>query len=88
MRELESERDFEVEVRLQTGNRSPAGGFEGRVRRAASEVVSLLDAGRRVSLRAGDRHFEAGSGAAHRATLLAFLARVQPGAGASPAEAQ
>ncbi len=88
VRELESERDIEVEVRLRTGGTSPGGSFEGSVRRAASEVVSLLDAGRRVSLRAGDRHYEAGSGPAHRATLLAFLARVQPTASAAPAEAR
>jgi uncharacterized protein (DUF58 family) len=82
VRELESELDVEVEVRLHTG-RPPGGGFEARVRRAASEVVGLLDAGRRVSLRADDRHFEADSGPAHRATLLAFLSRVQPAAGAT-----
>jgi uncharacterized protein (DUF58 family) len=79
VRDLESECDQEVRVRLHTGGR-PGAGFEGRVRRAASEVVALLDAGRRVGLDAGGREFAAGSGAGHRAALLGFLARVQPGA--------
>ena len=54
VRDLESECDQEVRVRLHTGGR-PGAGFEGRVRRAASEVVALLDAGRRVGLDAGGR---------------------------------
>ena len=80
VRDLESERDAEVEVHLHTGGRPAADVFEGRVRRAASEIVCLLDAGRRVALRADERHFDAGAGAAHRASLLGFLARVEPSA--------
>jgi uncharacterized protein (DUF58 family) len=80
VRELESERDAEVEVRLHTDGGPSADVFEGRVRRAASEVVCLLAAGRRVGLRAGARAFGPGAGAGHRASLLAFLARVEPGA--------
>jgi len=79
VRDLESEQDVEVEVRLRTEGERPGDPFEGLVRRAASEVVCLLEAGRRVALRAGDHRFEADAGAAHRASLLCFLARVQPG---------
>jgi uncharacterized protein (DUF58 family) len=76
VRELENERDAEVEVQLHdTGEASE---LEGRVRRAASEVVAHLDAGRRVGLRTASELFEARDGARHRARLLAHLARVAP----------
>lgn len=78
VRDLESETDREVLVRLDTGG-AAGEGFERRVRRAASEVVTLLDAGLHVGLEAGERSFEADAGARHRASLLGFLARVEPG---------
>jgi uncharacterized protein (DUF58 family) len=77
VRDLECEVDQEVCVHLPTEGR-PGAGFEHRVRRAASEVVTLLEAGRRVGLDAGSQRFEPGAGASHRASLLGFLARVQP----------
>jgi uncharacterized protein (DUF58 family) len=82
VRDLESERDADAEVRLHTGGGPSPDVFEGRVRRAASEVVSLLESGRRVALSAGEHRFDAAAGAVQRAALLAFLARVEPGAGA------
>ncbi|MGH0030693.1 MAG: DUF58 domain-containing protein [Myxococcota bacterium] len=78
VRSLESESDEEVRVRLRT-DAEPGDRFEGCVRRAASEVVSWLDAGRRVGLDAGGEAFDAAAGDRHRATLLGFLARVEPG---------
>jgi uncharacterized protein (DUF58 family) len=82
VRDLESETDREVLVRLDTGG-TAGEGFERRVRRAASEVVTLLDAGLHVGLEAGERSFEADAGARHRASLLGFLARVEPGRAAA-----
>lgn len=79
VREVESENDAEVEVRLRTHGQSPGEAFERLVGWAASEVVALLDAGLRVALRTEDELLEAESGARHRARLLAFLARVEPG---------
>ena len=47
---------------------------------AASEVVALLDAGRRVSLVTDADSFPAGAGHPQRALLLGFLAEVEPDA--------
>lgn len=77
VRDLESESEQEVRVHLRRDGR-PGDRFEARVRRAASEVVALLEAGRRVGLEAGGQRFEPDVGARHRACLLAYLARVQP----------
>jgi uncharacterized protein (DUF58 family) len=78
VREVESERDAEVEVRLRTQNTQPGDAFERSVSWAASEVCALLDNGTRVSLRTDDESFAADHGSRQRARLLAFLARVQP----------
>jgi uncharacterized protein (DUF58 family) len=78
IREVESERAAEVEVRLRTGDVDPGSSFERLVGWAASEVVSWLDAGSRVSVRTDRHRVEADSGARHRARLLSFLARVEP----------
>jgi uncharacterized protein (DUF58 family) len=78
VRDVDAERDAEVEVRLRTGGRAPGVGFEERVVWAASEVAAWIDVGRRVALRTEDAHFPAASGSRQRARLLSFLARVEP----------
>ena len=78
VRELESEDAAEVEVRLRTAGVDSGEGFERRVSWAASEVVALLEADTRVSLRTDAALIAADAGARHRARLLTFLARVQP----------
>jgi uncharacterized protein (DUF58 family) len=78
VREVESEHDAEVEVRLRTADTSAGEAFERLVSWAASEVVALLEAGRRVALRTDTECLAAGDGAAHRARVLSFLARVEP----------
>jgi uncharacterized protein (DUF58 family) len=86
VREVESEHDAEVELRLRTAGAQPGEEFERRVRWVASEAVSLLDAGFTVALRTDHEQVLAGRGERQRALLLAFLARVEPGP-AVPAEA-
>ncbi len=78
VRDVERERDAEVEVQLRT--QGPAAGprFEGAVRHAASEIVALMDAGARVALRTDRAYFEPAGGLGQRARLLSFLALVQP----------
>lgn len=77
VREVDSERDAEFEVRLRTRDVSEGDAFERSIRWAASEVSALLDHGTRVSLRT-DRHFIAsGDGPRQRARLLSFLALVR-----------
>lgn len=73
VRELEHERDAEIEVQLRddAGERDE---FEGCVRRAASEIVAHLEAGHRVGLRTSADFFEAREGRHHRARLLGHLA--------------
>jgi uncharacterized protein (DUF58 family) len=78
VREREGEQDAEVEVRLRTAEQQAGEAFERGVRWAASEVVAMLDAGLRVALRTDHDHLDADRGAHHRASLLCFLARVQP----------
>jgi uncharacterized protein (DUF58 family) len=78
VREVESEHDAEVEVRLRTADTAPGEAFERLVSWAASEVVALLETGRRVALRTDAECLAAGDGAAHRARVLSFLARVEP----------
>jgi len=84
VRELESECEDEARVRLRTAGERPGAGFERRVRRAASEIVAHLDAGRRVAFRTDEHIFAASGDAAHRARLLAFLAEVAPARPGSP----
>jgi uncharacterized protein (DUF58 family) len=78
VRDVEPERESEVEVRLRTGGQRPGQPFERAVRWAASEVVTLLDAGSRVALRTDSTLIAAESGSGQRARLLSFLARVVP----------
>jgi uncharacterized protein (DUF58 family) len=89
--EIDDESDAEVEVLLRTrgeaarGARPGAGAsdarFEERVSWAASEVVVHADAGLRVALRTDSERIGPGSGPAHRARLLTFLATVAPDEG-------
>lgn len=75
--EIDSEHEAEIEVRLHTRNVPDGDHFEQRVSWAASEIVALIDADSRVSLRTDAARFPADSGRHHRARLLAFLARVE-----------
>ena len=92
VRELDDEREREVEVQLRTALASPgrgAGGalrerFEERVRWAASEVVAHLESGLRVGLRTDGEQLGAATGNRQRRRLLAFLARVEPDAPTPP----
>jgi uncharacterized protein (DUF58 family) len=83
VREVESEHEAEVEVRLRTHGVQPGERFERSVGWAASEIAALLDAGSRVTLRTDDDLIEPGAGARHRARLLAYLALVEPSGGAA-----
>jgi uncharacterized protein (DUF58 family) len=80
VREVESEHQGEVEVRLRTAGRPADPGFERDVRGSASEVSALLERGLRVGLRTDRDRFDADAGAQQRARLLGFLARVAPDA--------
>ena len=84
--QVEDERDAEIEVVLRTraSRRAPDSSleaddasFEWRVSRAATEVVTHLDAGLRVSLRTESDRIPVGSGGRQRARLLSFLAQVE-----------
>jgi uncharacterized protein (DUF58 family) len=81
VRQSEEPRASEASVYLAT--RGPIEGprFEQNVRRAASEAVSLLAEGARVSLRTDSTWIAAAQGSAQRLRLLDFLARVTPEAG-------
>ena len=81
MRDVESEHEGEVEVRLRTAGRPADPGFERDVRGSASEVFALLERGLRVGLRTDRERLGAGGGARQRARLLGFLARVAPDGG-------
>src|SRR5262249_6592419 len=78
VREVESEHQGEVEVRLRTAGRPADAGFERDVRGSASEVAALLERGLRVGLRTDRDRVAPGAGAHQRARLLGFLARVAP----------
>jgi uncharacterized protein (DUF58 family) len=80
VREQEHEEQTEVEVQLRTAGERSGDAFERSVGWAASEVVAFLQAGSRVGLRTDSDRLPAGTGLAQRGTLLAFLARVAPGA--------
>jgi uncharacterized protein (DUF58 family) len=83
VREVESELEAEVEVRLRTRGAQPGERFERSVVWVASEIAALLDAGTRVALRTDDGRLDAGAGVRHRARLLTYLALVEPSSGAS-----
>jgi uncharacterized protein (DUF58 family) len=78
VREVESEHQGEVEVRLRTADRPADARFERDVRASASEVAALLEHGLRVGLRTDRDHLAPGAGAHQHARLLGFLARVAP----------
>jgi uncharacterized protein (DUF58 family) len=78
VREVQSEHQGEVEVRLRTALREADPAFERDVRGAASEVAALLERGLRVGLRTDRERVGAADGARQRARLLGFLARVAP----------
>lgn len=77
VREVESEREAEVEVHLRTKG-AGGEGFERSVGWAASEVAAWLEAGTRVSLRTDSELIAPADGAAQRARILSYLALVQP----------
>jgi uncharacterized protein (DUF58 family) len=81
VREMEDERDAEVEVLLRTAGTTEGEEFEKRVTWAASEALAHLEAGLRVALRTDDERIEPASGPGQRARLLGYLARIEPGAG-------
>jgi uncharacterized protein (DUF58 family) len=76
--QVEDERDRRVEVHLKTAAQSDSAGFERTVGRAASEVVSHLDAGLEVALRSDSEQLPFGRGDRQRIGLLSFLALVEP----------
>ena len=78
VRDVETEHQGEVEVRLRTAGRPADPGFERDVRGSASEVFALLERGLRVGLRTDRDRLDAEAGAHQRARLLGFLARVAP----------
>jgi uncharacterized protein (DUF58 family) len=78
VREVESEHEAEVEIKLRTRGTTHGESFERAVGWAASEVAVLLDAGTRVALRTDDDLIAADGGARHRARLLSYLALVEP----------
>jgi uncharacterized protein (DUF58 family) len=78
VREVESEQEAEVEVRLSTHATHSGERFERSVRWAASEAAAFLEAGARVALRTDATHIPAAAGLGQRGRLLGFLARVQP----------
>jgi uncharacterized protein (DUF58 family) len=78
VREVESEHEAEVEIKLRTHGTTHGERFEQSVRWAASEVAALLDSGTRVALRTDDELIGADDGARHRARLLSHLALVEP----------
>jgi len=80
VRDMEDEREAEVEVLLRTAGARPGESFEQRVSWAASEAVAHLEAGLRVALRTDRERIPAESGNRQRARLLAFLATVEPDA--------
>ncbi|HXV37659.1 MAG TPA: DUF58 domain-containing protein [Myxococcota bacterium] len=83
VREVESEHDAEVEVRLRTRGARAGERFEHSVSCATAEVLALLDAGARVALRTDDDYIGPAAGARQRARLLAYLALVEPSAEAA-----
>ncbi len=85
VRQVESEQQREIEVRLRTAGQQPGEAFERAVRWTASEVIALLETGSRVSLRTDGALIPADQGAFQRGRLLAFLAEVTPGAQVSGA---
>jgi uncharacterized protein (DUF58 family) len=83
VREVESEHAAEVELRLRTAHVEPGEEFERLVRWVASEAAALVTAGFVVGLRTDHDRVAAAAGERQRASLLTFLARVEPGKSAA-----
>jgi uncharacterized protein (DUF58 family) len=88
VRDVESEHEGEVEVRLRTAQRPADDTFERDVRGSASEAAALLARGLRVGLRTDADWIAPAAGTAQRARLLGFLARVAPGSREDAGRAQ
>lgn len=99
VRELDDERDAEIEIRLATkghaqDRRGPASTgaepasstdpFEAKVAWAASQAVAHLEQGLRVGLVTDREHVPAAAGRGQRRRLLSFLALVEPDPVGSP----
>ncbi len=76
--EREGHTAAEVEILLLLNAEMSRAAVEGRISKAASELVHHLDAGHRVGLRTRSARFAPASGPGHRRELLCFLARVEP----------
>jgi uncharacterized protein (DUF58 family) len=76
--EREGHTAAEVEILLLFGGDPTPAAIEGRISRAASELVHHLDAGHRVGLRTRTIRYAPATGPAHRRDLLQFLARLEP----------
>lgn len=76
--EREGHTTAEVEILLLLARDMTPAAIEGRISRAASELVHHLDAGDRVGLRTRSVRFAPATGPGHRRELLAFLARLEP----------
>lgn len=76
--EREGHTAAEVEILLLLSPEMTAGNVEGRISKAAAELVLHLDAGHRVGLRTRSVRFAPSLGAGHRRELLCFLARLEP----------
>lgn len=75
--EREGHTAAEVEILLLINAEMTRDAIEGRISKAASELVHHLDAGHRVGLRTRSVRFAPASGPGHRRELLCFLARVE-----------
>ena len=75
--EREGHSTSEVEILLLLSRDMTPAVIEGRVSRAASEVVHHLEAGHRVGLRTRSVRFAPAAGPGHRRELLALLARLE-----------
>lgn len=82
--EREGHTAAEVEILLLFGGDPTPAAIEGRISRAASELVHHLDAGHRVGLRTRTVRFAPATGPVHRRELLRFLARLEPDGEAVP----
>jgi len=76
--EREGHTAAEVEILLLLGPEMTPAQLEGRISRAAAELVLHLDAGHRVGLRTRSVRLVPALGPGHRRELLCFLARFDP----------
>ena len=76
--EREGHTAAEVEILLLVSPEMVRGAVEGRISKAAAELVMHLDAGHRVSLRTRSVRFAPATGLSHRRDRLRFLALFDP----------